>query len=207
MSVPPTKRSRGNLPPQPPTPKKRRRWLRATLLISFIGLWLTVLGTWVALREPGKWQSFLADMEFSKAGSALFGSKKASGTSDLAYFGDGKAELGDFSIKIYDPITRTALRSDFHLEGNTVFDDQEKFDRFMQSNKLQFREQVTVAMRTCNVNDLANPDLKLLEKKLVSRVNRALGRNVLKSARITNHTLYESDNNVFIPVEGTESTP
>ncbi|HYW80176.1 MAG TPA: hypothetical protein VE890_11395, partial [Thermoguttaceae bacterium] len=176
MSNTSSKRSGGNLPSQPAPPKKRRRWFRTALLVSFIGVWLTVLGTWFALRDPGEWTTLLANLEFSKAGTALFGSRKASGTSDLTYFGDGKAELGDFSIKIYDPITQNALRSDFHLEGNTVFNDQAEFDRFMKNNRRQFREQVTVAMRTCNVSDLANPDLKLLEKKLVSRVNRAMGR-------------------------------
>ena len=207
MSDVPTKRNRGALPPKPPSPRKRRRWLRATLLISFIGLWLTGLGTWFVLREPDDWGSHLVNLEFSKAGSALFGSKKARGEAELTYFGDGKAELGDFSIKIYDPVTGASLKSDFHLEGNTVFDDKEGFDEFMLSNRRLFREQITVAMRTCNVNDLADPNLKLIEKKLVSRVNRAMGRSVLKSVRITDHSLYESANNVFVPIEETRSTP
>ncbi len=207
MSNTPAKRSRGDLPPEPSSPKKRRRWLRTLLACSFIGLWLAALGTWFALRESGQWGDWLVDMEFSKTGSALFGMKKAHRASDLTYFGDGKADLGDFSIKIYDPLTRTSMKSDFHLEGNTVFDDQEGFSQFMESNHRLFREQVTVTMRSCNVNDLANPDLKLLEKKLVSRVNRAIGRSVLKSVRIMNHSLYESANNVFVPVEGAGSAP
>ena len=98
MSDTSAKRDRSNPSPEPSLAKKRRRWIRTTLLISFIGLWLAALGTWFSLREPGEWGNFLVNMEFSKAGSALFGSKKATGTSGLTYFGDGKAELGDFSI-------------------------------------------------------------------------------------------------------------
>ena len=85
-------------------------------------------------------------------------------------------------------------------------DKPEGFDKFMLSNRRLFREQITVAMRTCNVHDLADPDLKLIEKKLVSRVNRAMGRSVLKSVRITDHSLYESADNVFVPIEDTRST-
>jgi hypothetical protein len=205
MPNPRTKRGRENPPPEPPLPKKRRRWLRATLAVSFIGIWLGGLGTWFATRESGEWGDFLVNMEFPKTGSALFSSQKASGNSDLTYFGDGKAELGDFSIKIYDSVTGTSLRSDFHLEGNTIFGDEEEFDQFMLSNRRKFREQITVAMRTCNMNELANPDLKLIEKKLASRVNRAMGRSLLKSVQITEHALYESANSVFIPIEETGS--
>ena len=208
MSGKSTKRDRvspaaqGGSPDKPG--RKRTHRLRTVLLLGFVGLWLGILVTWIALSDPGAWGDWLVNLEFSEMGSKLTGGRdkhRVKDPSELTSFGDGKFELGDFSVRIFDPINRTTLRSDFHLEGNTIFDDEDGFQDFMQSNHRQFREQIMVAVRNCDVEELADPDLRLLEKKLAARVNRAMDRPILKSVRIGNLTLYESASNVFVPMD------
>lgn len=152
MSDTPTKHDRTNPPAQrPAAAKKRPRRLRTMLALGFIGLWVAVLVGWLALGNPGAWGNWLVNLEFSDKGSAPFGGKSKhpiKDPSELNFYGDGKAELGDFSVKIFDPLTRSSLRSDFHLEGNTVFDDPDDFREFMQSNHRLFREQIMVAVHS-----------------------------------------------------------
>jgi len=175
--------------------------MRATVLLFILSLWIGVLGAWIACNRSTSWQDWLANMKFLPGSSGL--SKKAARPEDLpkelAYLGDGRAELGDYSIRVFDPITGTTLRTDFRLEGLTACAAEDKFAQFMKGNHRFIREQVMVTVRNCQPHDLVDPDLRLLEKKVVSRVNRALGRRFLKSAHIKNFYLLEStDNSVFV---------
>ena len=197
-------------PIEPPTQRRRRAlgWplgFRATAVLFVVLLWAALLGTWIACNRSTGWQQWLANLKFPGAeskGSHSQTGRRADGPGELAYFGDGKAELGEFSVKIFDPVTGTALRTDFRLEGQTVYADEGAFEQFMKNNNRFFREQVMVTVRNCELRDLVDPDLKLLEKKLVSRVNRALGRRILKSTRIKDFDLLEStDNSSFVQRE------
>ncbi len=109
-----------------------------------------------------------------------------------AYLGEGRAELGDYSVRVFDPLTQSTLRTDFRLEGTTSLEDEASFERFMGRNHRFFREQVAVVLRTHHRHELAQPDLKLLGRKIVARVNRSLGEPVLKSAEIKGFSVYES---------------
>lgn len=190
-------RRRGRLP------KLKRRWpFPVATVVVIMGLWVTLLGAWLAFGRPTSWRDWLANVSFRTTGTRHSGSKvgqRDQGGMKLAYLGDGKAELGQYSIKIFDPVSRATLRTDFRLEGRTACEDGNAFQQFMKRNHRFFREQVMVTVRNCGPDDLTEPSLQLLEKKVVSRVNRALGRRFLESAEIKDFFLYESvDNSVFV---------
>ncbi len=113
----------------------------------------------------------------------------------MKYEGDGRANLGDYSVKIYDPVTRTALRADFALEGETSCGDRPSFDNWLAGHRYLLREQVMIAVRNGNVEEFTDPKLGLLSRKIVARVNRILGRPFLKSVRFKGFVLYESVQN------------
>lgn len=109
----------------------------------------------------------------------------------MSYLGDGRAALGKYSVKTFDPLSRTTLRTDFRLEGRTACEDEDAFAEFMKSNHRFFREQVTATVRNCDLGDMTDPNLQLLERKLVATVNRALGRRFLESVEIKDFQLFE----------------
>lgn len=130
------------------------------------------------------------------------GKHDAEGSSELAeaddqpaYLGKGQARLGLFSVKIFDPLTHTMLRTDFGLEAVIACEDQAEFERFLRSSQQFLREQVMVAMRTSDAVDFADRSLQLVKRRIVARVNRALGRPFLKSVELKNFTVYESVEN------------
>ena len=182
---------------------ERLRKYRGIIAFAFGGLWVALLVCWIAFGQPDSWQEWRTKMKLTARGawgaSRSGGVKPAEQSGDTSYEGEGNAKLGNYSVKMFDPVSRTTLRTDFSLEGLTTFNDKPDFEKFMQRNQRFFREQVMVTLRNCDSRDLADPRLTLLEKKLVSRVNRSLGKRVLRSAKIKDLTLYEStDNSMFV---------
>lgn len=170
------------------------RRLRVAVLAG-VGLWAALLATWVAFGRPRPWRDWLAKVKLIGSDSdhedRRIG-RPADAGDDLAYDGQGKARLGHYHIRLFNPVTGSSLHTDFRVEGRTTCGDQEQFRKFMRSNYRLFREQVMVTLRNCHAGELASPDLRLLEKKLVSRVNRALDRDFLHSAQIKDFAVYEA---------------
>jgi hypothetical protein len=100
--------------------------------------------------------------------------------------------LGKYSVSLFDPLTRTATRADFKLQGTTVCSDESSFRDFLDNNHRYLREQVMVTIRNCDASDLDDPELKLLEKKLVARVNRALGQRFLMAVNFEDFQLSQT---------------
>ena len=151
--------------------------------------------TWVAASRSESWRRWLPKMEFSSTDSKHF--SKAFDKPDYSdempsYLGRGKADLGNFSVLIFNPASRTRLRTDFRLEGRTVYENKQQFDEFVKHNHRFFREQVMVTLRNCEPADLADPRFRMLEKKLIARVNRTLGKPLLKSVEVKDFVLLES---------------
>ncbi len=183
----------------------RRQWSHIGFKLFSVGLasvvLLLVFRAWSETASHNVWNRWMANFQLSgftrSNPNAQFGyrrnKEKYRDTEPLpAYLGDGRAELGDYSIRVFDPITRATLRTDFHLSGLTSLSDESTFRDFMVCNRRFFREQVAVVLRTHNFDDLAAPDLDLLGRKIVARVNRSLGERVLKSAKLKEFSLYEA---------------
>lgn len=142
-----------------------------------------------------------------KAGKARARSHRPGGRAaempPLSYLGKGRVELGEFHVRVFNPADAATLETEFRLEGQTVCEDQASFEDFLRANHRFVREQVAVGLRACRAGELLDPDLPLLQRKLVSRVNRALGRKFLKSLDIKDYAVYESrDHAGFTPVVG-----
>jgi hypothetical protein len=195
----------------------RRQWryawfkLLATGVVSAVLLAASI--SWSDFTARRSWEDWLANLRPSGArssnSSVKFGvhRKRQPGDKEplLSYLGGGRAEFGDFSVCVFDPITQSSLRTDFRLRGTTSLGDEASFQQFMRCNQRFFREQVGVVLRMHNVDDLTSPDLDLLGRKIVARVNRSLGKRVLKSAEIKDFAVYESiDRSSFVPWESGE---
>ncbi len=186
-------------PPNPhtqdssPPPRRRRRWLSTIALLASVTL--PLLGvSWAVCYGGSTWQDLLTRFRPASSGSSdhdsSFG-RRASGEPGIAYRGNGRVQLGQFSVSSYNPITRLTLKADFQLEGVTSCPDREAFDRFMQSSHRFFREQVMVSVRNSARAELIDPGLRLLKRRIVARVNLAMGRPFLKSVAIKDFNLLE----------------
>ncbi len=118
--------------------------------------------------------------------------RRAPGDRQMSYESNGRAQLGEYRIKVYDPTTRTLFRTDFALEGETTCDDPQLFEQWVTSHHCLFREQVGVTLRSAKPSELVDPQLTVLSRRLVAQVNRMLGEPFLKSVQFKDFSLYQS---------------
>jgi cobalamin biosynthesis protein CobT len=133
--------------------------------------------------------------EGGEPGSEKESAEEPPKTGQPAYLGEGRAKLGDYSVKIYDPVTRSMLRADFRLEGVTACEDEAAFQDFAKARLYFFREQVMIALRSSEVADFADPQLQVLKRRLSARVNRAMGYPFVRSVDVKEFAIYESVDN------------
>lgn len=172
------------------------RWRVKTALVLLAALLPLVLaGVWGAYARANAWKQWLGRLTGGpgsrQASEGGLGSR-AAGEPGIAYQGEGRVALGDFSVKIFNPVTHVTLRVDFQLEGLTSCDGQESFEEFAAMYQRFVREQVMVSVRSADLEDLTDPDLGLLKRSIVARVNLALGEPFLKSVDIRKFALFES---------------
>lgn len=102
-----------------------------------------------------------------------------------------EVELGDFAVTSYQPSSETALRIDFHLFATVAEDSQNQFLDLLERNKNRIREQVIVTMRNAELTDLTDPGLGLIKRRILTKVNRTLGKPLLRTIIISDFSFVE----------------
>ncbi len=168
-------------------------------VVLFVGL----LAFWSVVSREANWDRWLDRFRPAPATTDPRGlvGRLADKAAGLEYLGDGRVALGEFNIRTFDPLTGVTLRTDFRLEGMTVAGDELSFFEFMAGNHLQLREQVMITIRSAEWEDFADPEKEMLGRKIVARVNRALGRPFLETVSVKDFSMAESvDRGGFVPV-------
>ena len=174
---------------------RRLQWVVAG--VSVVGLGgLVVLLMWLTgFRRPewaGMLSGFGATEKTAKTTRGDGLGKRDRAELGLTWQGAGKAAFGEFSVLSYDPVTRAHVLSEFRLTGETTCGSESAFHALLDGNRRFFREQVAVAVRNCDFEELTRDNLDLLGKKIVTQVNRALGRELLTKVSLGEFSVYES---------------
>jgi hypothetical protein len=177
---------------------KRPKWSAAAqtaAAVLAILLPLSAIVAWNAYADRHGWLANMKPLVVRGKGNGQGNKAKRgrAGESGVAFRGRGCAELGEFSVRTYDPVTGTTRLAEFQLEGITSCQDEESFHRFMEQNNRCFREQVSVVIRNTRAVDLKDTDL--LGRKIVVRVNRIFEHPVLESVQIKDFAVYEAIEN------------
>ena len=120
----------------------------------------------------------------------------------VVYYGPDRISLGDFSVYMYDPVTKITLRANFRVDTTAQCDDRQAFEEFVYMFQRLVREQVMVAVRNASLEELTDPEHQLLKRRILTQVNRMLDQPFLKSVDIKNFSLWESvDQMSFLPYQ------
>ncbi|NMC21395.1 MAG: hypothetical protein GYA33_13365 [Thermogutta sp.] len=124
--------------------------------------------------------------------------KASRSSSPAVWKGDGIADFGTIKLLEYDPVTRVSTAVQFKMEAVTVFPDQRQYDAFMSRLGHTIQDELLVTVRSSAAAERRNEEY--LGKKVVTRVNRLLGHEVLREVRITDLSIAEF---VSVPEERT----
>ena len=102
-----------------------------------------------------------------------------------------EVDMKDYTVTAYQPLSNTTLRIDFHLYGTIAEGDQAEFEQLFAKNEQRIREQVIVTIRSSEITDLTDANLGLVKRKLHDKLNRMLGKPLVKSVIVSDFSFVE----------------
>ena len=99
--------------------------------------------------------------------------------------------LGDYSLTIPQRNSEMALRADFTLAGTVLAADESTFANLMEKHPARFREIVLYEFRNSEREDLDDPELGLIKRRILERSNKLFGKPILKSVMIPDFSYIE----------------
>jgi hypothetical protein len=102
-----------------------------------------------------------------------------------------EVELGKYNIVVHQPATNVTLRVNFHLIGTVAQEQQSEFDTLFGRQQHRLRDQAIFEVRNCQVEDLTDPGLALLKRRILAKSNDLLGKPILRSVVFSDFSFIE----------------
>jgi flagellar FliL protein len=93
--------------------------------------------------------------------------------------------LGTYRIVSYNPKTNASLSVDFELFGTVLAEEEAEFLHLYAAHEKRVSEQITIAIRGLQADDLTDPGLGLLKRIILEKTNRALGKPLVREAVVS----------------------
>jgi flagellar FliL protein len=101
---------------------------------------------------------------------------------DEAHPGSHEVSLGVYHVVAFNPSTGASMNIDFELFGVVLAAEEAEFaERYLLHEK-RLNEQVTIAIRGMQSSDFTDPGLGLIKRVILEKVNRALGKTIVREA-------------------------
>ena len=128
--------------------------------------------------------------------SAAKAAKEAeSGEAAQEHKREGKAEseidLGKYNVVVHHPASNVTLRVNFHLIGTVLNEEHHEFEELLAKNQHRLRDQAIFEIRNCQIEDLTDPGLALLKRRILAKSNDLLGKPLLHSVVFSDFSFVE----------------
>ena len=90
-------------------------------------------------------------------------------------------DLGEFTITVSQPNSNLALRVDFHLYGTVEDKDEKELATLLERTENRFRDQILFEIRNSEPEDLGDPALGLIKRRILEKSNALFGKPILRS--------------------------
>jgi flagellar FliL protein len=126
-------------------------------------------------------EALVADNDEADAGEK--GGQPNDGASE-EHAGPGSKEvaLGTYHVVSFNPATGTSMSIDFELFGVVLAEDEADFAERYLLHERRLNEQITIAIRSMESADFTDPGLGLIKRIILEKVNRALGKTLVREA-------------------------
>ena len=102
-----------------------------------------------------------------------------------------EVDLGKYNVVVHHPASNVTLRVNFHLIGTVVTDEQHEFEELLSKNQHRLRDQAIFEIRNCQIDDLTDPGLALLKRRILAKSNDLLGKPLLHSVVFSDFSFVE----------------
>jgi hypothetical protein len=92
-----------------------------------------------------------------------------------------EVDLGKYNVVVHHPASNVTLRVNFHLIGTVEEKAHHEFEELLAKNQHRLRDQAIFEIRNCQIEDLTDPGLALLKRRILAKSNDLLGKPLLRS--------------------------
>lgn len=102
-----------------------------------------------------------------------------------------EVDLGQYSVTATQPSSNLALRIDFHLFGTVLESEAAELTSKMERVTHAFRDQVLYEIRNADINDLNDPSLGLIKRRILEKSENLFGKKLLRSILFSEFSFIE----------------
>ncbi|TWT85413.1 hypothetical protein Pla123a_02200 [Posidoniimonas polymericola] len=99
-------------------------------------------------------------------------------------------ELGSFVLKDYQPIEDITLRLIFTVHASVTEENAAEFSRTLASRAHRVRDQVITAARLASLEELQDPELQMLRRRIQLRLKHSLPELHIDNIHLSEFQLY-----------------
>ena len=133
--------------------------------------------------------------DLEKWSAAKVAKDTAAGHAAQEHKREGKPEtevdLGKYNVVVHHPASNVMLRVNFHLIGTVLTEEQHEFEELLAKNQHRLRDQAIFEIRNCQIDDLTDPGLALLKRRILAKSNDLLGKPLLHSVVFSDFSFVE----------------
>jgi flagellar FliL protein len=104
---------------------------------------------------------------------------------------EAEVDLGKYNIVVHHPASNITLRVSFHLIGTVGEKEHHEFEELLAKNQHRLRDQAIFEIRNCRLEDLTDPGLALLKRRILAKSNDLLGKPLLHSVVFSDFSFVE----------------
>jgi flagellar FliL protein len=168
---------------------KSRSLVGRLLIVAFMGAVVIAECMFAYLWLPSA-EQVAAEIELvaQQAQAGANGNEEGQANEDIL---KAEVDLGSFSTTKHRMLTESTFRTDFHLWGTVAEDDLDEFNELFQRNENRFRNLVIVEIHDSEIDDLVDPGLGLIKRRILEKSNALLGKPLLRSVLFADFTFVE----------------
>jgi flagellar FliL protein len=102
-----------------------------------------------------------------------------------------EVDLGKFNVVVHQPSSQVTLRVNFHLIGTVAEEEHTEFEHLLEKHQHRLRDHAIFEIRNCQIDDLTDPGLALLKRRILAKSNELLGKPLLRSVVFSDFSFVE----------------
>jgi hypothetical protein len=144
------------------------------------------LFAWLLIPSRSDLESWAVARSAKDAAAAQAGQEpRRSGAAEI------EVDLGKYNVVVHQPATNMTLRVNFHLIATIAQQQQSEFDGLFAKHQHRLRDQAIFEIRNCQIEDLTDPGLALLKRRILAKSNDLLGKPILRSVVFSDFSFIE----------------
>lgn len=168
--------------PARPAPLQGSPWLAVIKAVAFLSVIVAVQVVGASMLIPSAQETERLARQYVAAGAGHAASRLRDGdsqTNDRQVEAITEVDMGAYHVTHFNPVTNTTLSIDFELYGAVLAKNRHEFQAAFERNKNRVRERVIMILHGAESKDLSDAGLGLIKRRILEKVNRALGQPLL----------------------------